>query len=246
MATRAVSRQAALTAERRFFTGMALVVLLSTFLGFAPTYYLRFAMTPPHPVEPLVPYVFVHGLLYSAWVLLFVAQTGLVAAGRTDLHRRLGIAGIWLIAIMIPVGLMVALGGVARPLTAAPGISPLSWLAIPLLDLPVFSGLIVTALIKRRVPATHKRLMLIAMIDMIRPSLGRLLPMLGAPGPVPLLAPLLFLLPLIVWDWRMRGRVHPATLWGSLLVAGVTILTLAIWMTPAWLAFAGWITAPLR
>jgi hypothetical protein len=57
---------------------------------------------------------------------------------------------------------------------------------------------------------------------------------------------LLFLLPLIVWDWRMRGRVHPATLWGSLLVAGVTILTLAIWMTPAWLAFAGWITAPLR
>jgi hypothetical protein len=34
-------------------------------------------------------------------------------------------------------------------------------------------------------PQTHKRLMLLAMVDMIRPSLGRLLPMLGAPGPVP-------------------------------------------------------------
>jgi hypothetical protein len=246
MATRAASRKAALTAERRFFAGMALVVLLSTFLGFAPTYYLRFALRPAHPIEPLVPYVFIHGLLYSAWVLLFVAQTALVAAGRIDLHRRLGLTGVWLIAVMIPVGLMVALGGVNRPLTAPPGLSPLSWLAISLLDLPVFGGLIITALVKRRVPATHKRLMLIAMVDMMRPSLGRLLPMLGAPGPVPLLVPLLFLLPLILWDWRSRGRVHPATMWGSLLVAGVTLLTLAIWTTPAWLAFAGWITAPLR
>jgi hypothetical protein len=246
MATRAGQKQAAVTAERRFFTGMALVVLLCTFLGFAPTYYLRFALTPPHPVEPLVPYVFLHGLLFSAWVLLFMVQTSLVAAGRIDLHRRLGIAGMWLIAAMIPMALVVSLGGVNRPLTAPPGLSPLSWLAISLLDIPLFGGLIVTALIKRRVPATHKRLMLIAMIDMVRPSLGRLLPMLGVPGPLPLLLPLLLLLPLVAWDIKSRGRVHSATLWGSLLVAGLTILTLAIWSTTPWLAFAAWVTAPLR
>jgi hypothetical protein len=244
MATRAASRRAGLNAERRFFSGMALAILLATFLGFAPSYYLRGLVPAPHPFEPLRPYVFLHGLLFSLWVILFFAQTALVAGGRTDLHRRLGLTGMWLIVPMIPLALMVSLYGVGRPLTAAPGVSPLSWLAISFLDIPVFIGLIIAALARRRDPATHKRLMLIAMIDMMRPSLGRLLPMLGAPGPTPLLLPLLFLLPLPIFDLRTRGRVHPATIWGSLLVAGVTLLTLAVWFTPPWLAFARWISGP--
>ena len=86
--------------------------------------------------------------------------------------------------------------------------------------------------------------MLLAMIDMMRPSLGRLLPMLSAPGPTPLLLPLLLLLPLPIFDLRTRGKIHPATLWGSLLILGVTVLTLAIWMTPPWLAFASWVSRP--
>jgi len=138
----------------------------------------------------------------------------------------------------------VSVLGVGRPLTAAPGISPLSWMAISFLDVPVFGGLIITALVKRRDSAAHKRLMLLAMIDMMRPSLGRLLPMLSAPGPTPLLLPLLLLLPLPIFDLRTRGKIHPATLWGSLLILGVTVLTLAIWMTPPWLAFASWVSRP--
>jgi hypothetical protein len=223
---------------------MAMFVLLTTFAGFAPSYYLRGLVPAPHPYEPLRPYVFLHGLIFSAWVILFAVQTSLISSGRTAIHRRLGIAGISLVAAMIPMALMVAILGVGRPLTAAPGINPLSWLAVPLLDIPVFAGLIIGALIKRRTPATHKRLMLIAMVDMVRPSLGRLLPLAHAPGPVPLLAPLLLLIPLVVFDLRTRGKVHPATLVGSLLVAGVTILTLASWQTSVWMAFARAVSAP--
>jgi hypothetical protein len=184
--------------------------------------------------------VFVHGLLFSCWVLLFIVQVGLVSAGRTDVHRRLGVIGMGMIAVMIPLGLFVGLRGVGRPLTAPPGVDPRSWLAVPLLDVPVFGGLIVTSLLKRRDPQTHKRLMLLAMVDMMRPSLGRLLPMFGAPGPVALTAPLLLLLPQIVRDVRTRGRIHPATLWGGLAIVAIVLPLPAFWASGWWLTFAGW------
>jgi hypothetical protein len=227
-----------ISGERIFFTAMALVVLGSTFIGFAPTYYLRFMGPPPHPVEPLIPLVFVHGMVFSAWVLLFVAQTALVAKGDLAVHRKLGLAGVGLLGLMIPLAIAVGVGGIHRPLTAFPGIDPLSWAAVPLLDVPLFTGLIGGALLNRKRPQVHKRLMLCAMVDMMRPSLGRVLPAFGFGPNLALTLPLLFLLPLILWDLKTRRRVEPATLWGSLAVVAVSIGTLLVWETPAWLGLA--------
>ena len=42
---------------------------------------------------PITPLVHAHGALFSAWVLLFIMQTALVAQHRVAVHRRLGIAG---------------------------------------------------------------------------------------------------------------------------------------------------------
>src|SRR5262249_58275322 len=77
-------------AHRWFFRGMAFAVVAMVVTGFAPTYYLRplFA-TPALPLS-----IHIHGALFTAWVLLFLAQTSLVAANRTDLHRRLGVIGV--------------------------------------------------------------------------------------------------------------------------------------------------------
>jgi phosphatidylserine synthase len=76
--------------DRRFFTGMAIAAALTVFVGFAPTYYVR-GLSEAHPLSPLV---HLHGIVSTAWILLFLSQTSLVAARRTDLHRRLGIAGV--------------------------------------------------------------------------------------------------------------------------------------------------------
>jgi hypothetical protein len=228
-----------LAAERRFYTGMALVVLASTFLGFAPSYYLRAVMAPPHPLEPLTPLVFVHGLLFTAWVLLFVAQTWLVAGRQIALHRRLGGLSAWLLGAIIPVAVAVGIGGIHRPLTAPPGIPPLQWAAVPLLGIVGFSVLVVAALLARRDAPTHKRLMLCAMIALLDPSLGRLSPALGVDGPAALLIFLAFLAPLVVWDLVTLRRLHPATVVGSLVVIATAVGTLLVWETPAWLAIAG-------
>jgi hypothetical protein len=47
------------------------------------TYYFRFLTDLP----PLTTLVQLHGAVFTAWLLVFVAQTRLVAARRVDLHE---------------------------------------------------------------------------------------------------------------------------------------------------------------
>jgi len=69
-----------------FFPGMAVLLLATVFFGFARTYYLAGVFRAPLPNL----LVHIHGAVFSAWILLLIAQTSLVASGRVDLHRRLG------------------------------------------------------------------------------------------------------------------------------------------------------------
>ena len=75
--------------ERRLYTVAALVALLIVFAGFARTYYLKMAFGTP----PLTGLQQLHGLVMSSWFVLFLVQVRLVAGGRTDLHRRVGVLG---------------------------------------------------------------------------------------------------------------------------------------------------------
>ena len=241
MATRAAQYRPAMDAERHFYLRMAIALLVTTVLGFAPCYLLRFVGVAGLAFEPLRSLVFIHGLLFMAWVLLFIIQLTLIPIGRTDLARRCSTIAVGLITAMILLSLFIALRSVDRSLTAPTGVDPRSWLAVPLLDIPVFLGLIFSALANLNFPPVRKRLVLVAMIEMMRPSLGRLLPLFGAPVWVALLAPLLFLAPQIVRDLRMRrGCIHPATFWSSLAVFAVTVSLPIFWASGWWLAFAGW------
>lgn len=227
-------------AERRFYTGMAAAILAMVFIGFAPSYFLRGVIDPGHPLIPMTPLVHLHGLVFSGWILLFMAQTSLIAGGRADIHRKLGMAGVAMVAVMIILGIVVALYGVHRP-SQPPGMAPLSWLAIPLLDVPVYGALISAGLLNRRTPQTHKRFMLIAMIAMLPPAIGRMPWPEAIVGPITLFVlPDLFLIPLVLWDLKTRGRVHPVTIGAGLFVIGSQILRLAIWESEGWLAFAAW------
>ena len=72
--------------RRRFYVGIAIAIVITVFAGFSRSYYLR---TFYH-TTPLAGLVHLHGVIFSSWVLLFLGQSTLVAAGRTALHRRLG------------------------------------------------------------------------------------------------------------------------------------------------------------
>jgi hypothetical protein len=231
-------------AERRFDLGMGIMIFLIMFAGFAPSFYLRGEVPPYAPYLPMSMTVLLHGLLFTGWLVLFVAQASLVSARRPDIHRRLGLAAFVMLPAMVIVGFSAALGGVARH-SGPPDLSPLTWLAVPLLDIPVFAGLIGAALYKRRDPQAHKRLMLCALIGLTPPGTGRLPGLqdwLTFPGVV-IGSQLLLLWALAIWDLRSRGRVHPVTIIATVVIVGSWVLRLAIWQSEPWLAFAGWISA---
>lgn len=235
-------------AERLFYSGMALAMLATIFIGFAPSYYLRGLVEPyaPVPLLPMTPVSHLHGILFSAWTALFVTQTWLVGAGRPDIHRKLGLIGFALLPAMIVVGLLAALYGAVRH-AGPPMIPPLQFLAVPLFDIPVFATLIGVALWKRREAQTHKRLMLLTMVGMMGPAIGRLpLPAMLPPPVVIFGIPDLFLLALVAWDFASRGRLHKATVWGGALLVGSQVLRVAVMTTPAWLAFAAWTVGLVR
>jgi hypothetical protein len=77
--------------ERRFFGWMALAILAVVFIGFSRSFFLR-PLFPDWP-SPSEPIFYVHGTAFATWIVLLVAQARLVAAGRTDLHRRIGAFG---------------------------------------------------------------------------------------------------------------------------------------------------------
>lgn len=90
--------------DHLFFSGMSLLMLVTAFSGFARTYFLAGIFHAPLP--SLI--IHIHGAAFSCWILLLVTQTSLVSVGRTDLHRRLGVAGFFLGCLMIVFGVMAA------------------------------------------------------------------------------------------------------------------------------------------
>ncbi|HSV71528.1 MAG TPA: hypothetical protein VLI72_15570 [Methylibium sp.] len=228
----------AAAADRRFFGIAAVVVALVVFAGFARTYYLK----PIFGTPALSGLVHVHGVVMTLWFALLIVQVRLVATHRTDLHRKLGVAGALL-------ALAVVLVGVATAITAArlghtPGPPPLAFLIVPLTDMLVFTLLVGTGLALRRRPAAHKRLMLLGGVGMLTAAIARLplLPLL--PGDIIVTAISLTVLGVVVCvavdTWRQR-RLHPALLAGGLLIVVSWPLRLALSGTPTWQRVAGWL-----
>ena len=237
----AVSSAAVRTGRRtrRFYVGMAIAIAITVFVGFSRSYFLKSWYGTPE----LSPLLHAHGLVFTAWVLFFLAQTVLVATGRTWLHRRMGVAGAALALLVLVVGMTVSITRVKTGTSPIPGVSALSFLAIPFFDMVVFAILVGTALYFRRRLEAHKRLMTLSMITLLPAPIARLqFPMLP-PGPPTFFGLAdLFIIALLVYDLSARRSLHPATIWGGLLVVASQPLRLMISGTPAWLAFASWLT----
>ena len=151
-------------------------------------------------------------------VLAFFGQTLLVSSGRIRLHRSLGTAGAALAAIVVVLSLLVEVRSVRRE-------SALVVLG-DMVILLVFSTLVAGGVWCRRVPDAHKRLMLIASINLVAPAIARW-PGAQSMLPISVVGPQLLLFAvLILYDISSRRRVHPATIWGVALyfvALGVTI-----------------------
>ena len=225
--------------EHLFYTGMAIAIVGTVFAGFAPTYYLR----PFFGAPPLMPLLHLHGLVFTSWMVLLLTQTTLVAANRTDVHRRLGIAGAVIAVLMVVVGTITAIIRAKQGAAPPGGPAALVFLVIPLGDMLVFSSLVAAAFYYRRRPDVHKRLMLLATISILAAAIARLpFGILKAGPPAFFGLTDLFIVACLLYDLIARRRIHRATAWGGLLIVASQPLRLILGGTSAWMSFASWLT----
>jgi hypothetical protein len=223
-----------------FYTGMTVVFVLVVFAGFARTYYLK----PYFSTPQLTPLLQLHGLIFTSWILLLLAQTVLVAAKRTAVHMLLGWAGACIAVLMIVVGTTTAVVR-AKLVEVPPGSdSPLVFLTIPLGDMLVFALLVAAGFYYRRRIDVHKRLMLLATITLLPAAVARIpSDFFLQGGPLVFFGlPDLFILVILIYDLFTRGRPHRATVWGGLLLVVSHPLRFVVGNTQAWLSFATWLT----
>jgi hypothetical protein len=226
------------SSERVFYLSMALAIFAVVFVGFARSFFLRFLFpTWPSPSEPVF---YIKGVIFTAWYVLLVVQAALVTADRRPLHRRLGVLGAVIAALMLITGLYGTLVAAARPVGGAVDPMPLSFMAIPFVDVTLFGALIACAIWKRNSPQTHKRLMLIASISLLVAGFARWPGLFDQPFQWAFVAADGLLIPLLVWDVLSRGRIHPTTVAAGLALVASQILRYAFNDAPAWLAICRW------
>ncbi len=159
-------------AERRFFTGMAIAMLLVAYVGFARSFFLRPVFPEwPSPSEPIF---YVHGVFFSAWCVLLVFQAMLVGVGRTDVHRKVGVLGVVIALGMVILGVAGALIAANRP-TGFNGVPvpPLQFLVVPLFDMAFFGAFVGLGVANRTNPQSHKRWMVLATVTLLGAAFAR-------------------------------------------------------------------------
>ena len=178
-----------------------------------------------------------HGVVLTAWYVGFFLQTALVAAHRTDLHRRLGWAGAGLAVAVFALNLIVTLAFVPRlralGLDVEAGMAGLSGIVWQnLAALLSFAIFLPTAIALRHRAETHKRLMLLASISIVQPAIARISrwavfdrldPVLFSLGGL-----LLLLLALALYDLISTKRLHPVTVLGGSFFFGSRLFALLV------------------
>jgi hypothetical protein len=236
MATVTSPRAEQLSAERKFYSRMALFLMALMFIGFAPSFYLRDIVPAyPRPNPTLPPAVLLHGAIFTLWMLAVVAQTQLISARRVELHMKIGAMTVLLAIALIPIMYLTAVWQVGRA-NQAPFTDPLTWTIVPLAVIIPFAIMIWQGWAHRRNAQWHKRAMISAAILIVAgPSIGRLpvAPPTLVGFTFQFLLGLVLFVPLFVWDRRTQGRVHPATWLGFAMLAISIFIPLAVFWTGA-------------
>jgi len=227
------------TAERAFFGGMAVLLCVVVFIGFFRSFFGAGFLEAPLPS----PILRVHGIVFTAWMLLFVTQAALISARRVAWHRTLGIAAFCLPPLMIVLGVIAAIDALGRKVTIG-ALDPATSLALPLWNITAFAIVIFGAWKARRRPDAHKRLIVLATVSLSTAALGRLpwvqLAIPAAAGPVIALAALILML--VAYDIFALRRVHRSTMWAAPVVFVAGAFAVPIGMTSAWHGFAELLT----
>jgi hypothetical protein len=234
MGTATVSRRESvkpgISRPRPFYMGITGFMILMVLVGFWPSYFgplLRGAAVRPWVID-------LHGAVFMGWMALLLTQVALAASRRIQAHRKLGSFGIAYGFGVLLMGLVVGFAAPVMHLSAGewPMDRAAGFLLITLGDMTLFGGFFVAAMLYRRRPEIHKRLILLATVALLFAAAGRMTFISSRP-----LALLVWLSPVFIaigYDGLTRRRVHPSYLIG-LPILFIGAMRILFTQSEAWL-----------
>lgn len=231
--------------SRWFYVGMAATFVAIAFGGFVPTYWAKLA----HGSFSGGPLLHWHGMLFFGWTLFFLMQTLFIATGRLVNHRNWGLVGISLATAMAISVVIAAIRTIKVAEAISMGDDARRFTIVSLTGLVVFVVFFTLAIINVRRPDWHKRCLIVATVPLMQAATARVFMTLFAPpgavGPPPVFVAVppgllvdLLLVAGMVYDWRTRGRPHPAYVIGLAVNLGVQLSSVPLAGTAAWMAIA--------
>jgi len=227
--------------DRNFYVVMVALAWLGILRGFGGD--IAEHVAKHKPAYPLI--VHFHALVFVGWLVMFTVQILLVRTKRLSVHKRLGFALIWLAGLMAIIGPATALTVQHRGM-ADPDADP-AFLSVQFTDIVAFVGLTTAAILLRKVPTVHKRLILLGTLYITDAGFARWLTdhwihLLGFgfwPFWIALYFASNFLVVLAgIYDLVTRQRLHPAYLIGVAWIFANEMLALSLYFSPAWLGYA--------
>lgn len=229
--------------DHRFFFAVAVLFPLTVLIGFGPTFYLKPLFNTP-PIARAV--IVIHGLLMTVWVLMFEAQVYLISSKRIRVHQKLGIFGAVLAPLIFVTGILTAIGAAKYgSASAPPQIPPLQFMIVPFFDMLTFAVLFGAAIYYRKNSPTHKRLILLTVLNFIPPAIARFPGGLtDSFGPLWFFGvPTVLTLVLVIGDTWRNKKLNRPFLFGAVFMIFSMWLRLPLSSTLAWLNFATWLTS---
>jgi len=239
------------SADRWIFVFMAVLLLVTVLVGFIPSSIEKIAAVQSGQRPAFPPVLHVHAVLMGSWVALLFAQTSLIATRHRAAHQKLGFVAVIVMPAMVVTGFALvpetfrsvwALDSTVVPMNViAETKAAISNIALMQIRVGILFPAFVTLalLVRRKDPATHKRLMILASLLPLPAAVDRIgwLPTtMPSTGVSPDLYVLLWSVPLLAYDLIRHRRISRAyAIW---LVASLplTVVVHVLWGSPWWMA----------
>ena len=190
---------------------------------------------------PLI--VHLHVVAYSAWLVLLAVQVWLVRTRRVAVHRRLGMAALVVLPLMLVLGPATAITEIVN--NAYMPDRWIAWLSVNFANTFGSVVLLFAGFLMRRDPPSHKRLMLMGTIAVTEPGFSRiwlsaLVDRLGE-GYLAFyfeafIGTLVLVLAVGAYDLATRRRLHPAYVAAAAWIFANEALATWLYYQPWWLS----------
>jgi hypothetical protein len=220
---------------RYFYLIMSLVIAAVVIAGFSRT--VNPNLIHANPPRPLL--LWIHGAAFSAWLVFFTVQSGLVRIRKVSVHRLLGWFGAALATLMLVLGCIITVVMARFDTFVLHQKDADAFMSVPFYDMLAFGTLVALAIYWRKRPEYHRRLLFIASCTLLDAGIGRFDFWFNNNLFYPFLD---FLIVLgMLRDWYVDGRINKVYLYA--LPPMIVLQSLAVY---AWRANPAWWQAITR